>query len=174
MSPKNKKIKTEPKPDNKLDPPLVSEKDLKLAKESLETAAENKRARASMTYYLEKEGKVDAYKACSMREKREFLDKYWAQKLKEDQVKKESRSSRIVEHTSHKDRKFRWMGLETMINEMGEHKARNKASIGVCSPAQTLTRVWRVSGMWSTRSTTMEGGRPSSTLTATSWAVRSS
>jgi hypothetical protein len=121
MAPKGKKAKAAPA--KKLEPPLVSDKDLCRAKESLKAEQELKKQRANMMYYLQANNQKDAYDASSISQKKEFLHAWFADKLA-------SRDglTNLVTSTGHateakSSRNFTWMSEESMIKQLGEAKA---------------------------------------------------
>ena len=55
---------------------VVSQKDLEAAKKQLEEEGEAKKARASMSFWLNREKKMKGYQAMSISKKREYLE-FW-------------------------------------------------------------------------------------------------
>ena len=106
-----------------LQKPIVAAADLAEAEKVLKDQAELKRARASLTYFLERNGIKDKFSSQSMKERNEFLKHWFADQVAKKSAKKQSTSEHSVQSSTHKSNDFRWLSKQQMVNEFGETKA---------------------------------------------------
>ena len=128
MSPKKARPKktanVKKEPQMKLEPIHgVSEADVAEAKESLQAEGESKRCRSLMVAWLISKGQKDAYDASPLPERKEFMVKFQAIKMKEKETKKVFKNARAVSTVSHKEEKFEWKNRYALEKEIGEEAA---------------------------------------------------
>jgi hypothetical protein len=117
MAPKSGPKKRKPV----LPSPIASEKELEAAREVLKDAAELKRQRSNMMYYLKSQGLENAYGAETAAAKGQFFENWLAEKMTKKGGTAESSSAHTVRSTD--DELYDWMGKAELINRIGEAKA---------------------------------------------------
>ena len=105
-----------------LTPPIVSKAELEKAQKHLAHKESKHKMRSSMTWWLQQNGLKQAYDDAAMPKKREFMESFCAQKLKENEEKK-LKTERTLETITSKERLFDWWSKETMCTKLGANKA---------------------------------------------------
>ena len=111
--------------------PTVSAKDLEEARGLLQSTAEDKRQRASLSYYLKANNQWDEYQSWSVKARKDFLDLHFADKLGKGDVKVSNTSTKSFGSTTGSTKEYDWMSKYTMQQKMGPDKTDAKINFGI-------------------------------------------
>ena len=127
------KVKTEPSSKGRatLSPIVgVTKEEVANAEKQLLVAEERKKNRSSMINYLNQRNEKSAYDNASIKDRKSFMNEFKAWKTKEDQIKRESKSTRVLTSTKHKETLYDWKNKWELIQQFGKESAECKIESG--------------------------------------------
>ena len=112
--------------------PVVSEQELNEAKQLLEDAAQKKRARSNLSYYLQINGLTDSFEAMEKDEKTKYMTSWFAQRVTEKKGELTNTLKTVKEGSinTERGRAFIWVTKEKMEIEIGKEAAKEKIASG--------------------------------------------